>query len=103
MEGRDTPSRGLELTAKFLALNLSRWGLKPAGDNGTFFQRIPLRTRSWLPVRRQLWQEDARSRLELTTLHGSTMAGPPVRWSSLATVTVLVRTLPEGHRSIPRS
>ncbi|NBO65370.1 MAG: M28 family peptidase [Acidobacteria bacterium] len=45
MEGRDTPSRGLELTAKFLALNLSRWGLKPAGDNGTFFQRIPLRTR----------------------------------------------------------
>src|ERR1044071_2008707 len=42
MEGRDTPSRGLDLTAKFLALNLSRWGLKPAGDNGTFFQRIAL-------------------------------------------------------------
>jgi hypothetical protein len=43
MEGRDTPSRGLDLTAKFLATNLSRWGLKPAGDNGTFFQRIALR------------------------------------------------------------
>ncbi len=42
MEGRDTPSRGLDLTAKFLALQLSRWGLKPAGDNGTFFQRIEL-------------------------------------------------------------
>jgi hypothetical protein len=42
MEGRDTPSRGLDLTAKFLALNLSRWGLKPAGDNGTYFQRIAL-------------------------------------------------------------
>ncbi|HJU54742.1 MAG TPA: M20/M25/M40 family metallo-hydrolase [Pyrinomonadaceae bacterium] len=42
MEGRDTPSRGLDLTAKFLATNLSRWGLKPAGDNGTFFQRIAL-------------------------------------------------------------
>src|SRR5688500_4974998 len=39
MEGRDTPSRGLDLTAKYLASNLSRWGLKPAGDNGTFFQR----------------------------------------------------------------
>src|SRR5574338_1591829 len=38
MEGRDTPSRGLNTTAKFLAMNLSRWGFKPAGDDGTFFQ-----------------------------------------------------------------
>ncbi len=42
MEGRDTPSRGLDLTAKFIAMNLSRWGFKPAGDNGTFFQKIAL-------------------------------------------------------------
>jgi hypothetical protein len=42
MEGRDTPSRGLDTTAKFLAMNLSRWGFKPAGDNGTFLQRIEL-------------------------------------------------------------
>ena len=42
MEGRDTPSRGLDTTAKFLALNLTRWGFKPAGDNGTFLQRIDL-------------------------------------------------------------
>lgn len=45
MEGRNTPSRGLDLTAKFLALNLSRWGFKPAGDDGTFFQKIPLQNR----------------------------------------------------------
>jgi hypothetical protein len=43
MEGRDTPSRGLDTTAKFLAMNLSRWGFKPAGDDGSFFQRIALR------------------------------------------------------------
>jgi hypothetical protein len=43
MEGRDTPSRGLDTTAKFLAMNLERWGFKPAGDDGTFFQRIVLR------------------------------------------------------------
>ncbi len=42
MEGRDTPSRGLDLTAKFIAMNLSRWGIKPAGDNGTYFQKIAL-------------------------------------------------------------
>jgi Zn-dependent M28 family amino/carboxypeptidase len=43
LEGRDTPSRGLDTAAKFLAMNLSRWGFKPAGDNGTYFQRIELR------------------------------------------------------------
>ncbi|HMH42434.1 MAG TPA: M28 family peptidase [Pyrinomonadaceae bacterium] len=43
MEGRDTPSRGLDTVAKFIALNLTRWGFKPAGDDGTFFQKIALR------------------------------------------------------------
>jgi hypothetical protein len=42
MEGRDTPSRGLDATAEFLKMMLSRWGFKPAGDNGTFFQKIAL-------------------------------------------------------------
>ncbi|MDQ3063434.1 MAG: M20/M25/M40 family metallo-hydrolase, partial [Acidobacteriota bacterium] len=42
MEGRDTPSRGLDLTAKFIALNLKRWGFKPAGDNGSFLQTMVL-------------------------------------------------------------
>ena len=46
MEGRDTPSRGLDLTAKFIALQLSRWGVKPAGDDGTYFQKIALRSDS---------------------------------------------------------
>jgi Peptidase family M28 len=49
MEGRSTPSRGLDLTAKFLALNLSRWGLKPAGSDGTFFQRFGLQQRQLFP------------------------------------------------------
>jgi hypothetical protein len=43
MEGRDTPSRGLDTTAKFIGMNLSRWGFKPAGDDGTFYQKIALR------------------------------------------------------------
>jgi hypothetical protein len=56
MEGRDTPSRGLDTTAKFLAMNLSRWGFKPAGDDGSFFQKIGLR-RDYL--------EKAETRVEL--------------------------------------
>jgi Zn-dependent M28 family amino/carboxypeptidase len=43
MEGRDTPSRGLDTTAKYLASQLSRWGIKPAGDNGTYYQRIAMK------------------------------------------------------------
>jgi len=42
MEGRDTPSRGLDITAQFLATHLSHWGFKPAGDEGSYFQKIAL-------------------------------------------------------------
>jgi hypothetical protein len=43
MEGRADPSRGLDITAKFIATVLSRAGARPAGDDGTYFQRITLR------------------------------------------------------------
>jgi hypothetical protein len=42
MGGRDTPSPGLDATAEFIKLMLTRWGYKPAGDNGSFFQKIEL-------------------------------------------------------------
>lgn len=43
MEGRDTPSRGLDTTAKYIQSQMMQWGLKPMGDNGTYFQKIPLK------------------------------------------------------------
>ncbi|MGE0127460.1 MAG: M20/M25/M40 family metallo-hydrolase [Blastocatellales bacterium] len=49
MEGRDTPSRGLDLTAKFIAMNLSRWGVKPGGTDGTYLQKFALTSRRVLP------------------------------------------------------
>ncbi len=53
MEGRDTPSRGLDATAKFLAMNLSRWGYKPVGNGQghleRYFQRFPLNSRRVQP------------------------------------------------------
>jgi hypothetical protein len=42
MGGRNTPSPGLEKTAQYLADSYKAWGLKPAGDNGTYFQRYPM-------------------------------------------------------------
>jgi len=43
LEGRDTPSRGLDIAAMYIAEHLASWGLKPAGDNGTYFQKVPLK------------------------------------------------------------
>jgi hypothetical protein len=45
MEGRDTPSRGLDLTAKFIADHLSQWGVKPGGDDGPYLQKFALASR----------------------------------------------------------
>ena len=47
MLGRDTPSRGLDLTAQYIADEFKRFGLKPGGDSGTWFQRYNI-TRSRL-------------------------------------------------------
>jgi Peptidase family M28/PA domain len=43
LEGRGTATRGHELAAKFIATRLEGLGLQPAGDNGTWYQEVPLR------------------------------------------------------------
>lgn len=40
--GRSTPSQGLDAAAEFLKMNVEKWGFKPAGDEGSFFQKIAL-------------------------------------------------------------
>ena len=45
MGGRDTPSPGLEKTAEYFASRYREWGIEPAGENGTYFQRYPLARR----------------------------------------------------------
>ena len=42
MEGRDTPSRGLDITAHYIATQLKLWGVEPAGMEGTYFQPFVL-------------------------------------------------------------
>jgi peptidase M28-like protein len=41
MEGRGTGTRGSARAARFIASELERYGVKPAGDSG-FFQRVPV-------------------------------------------------------------
>jgi hypothetical protein len=42
MQGRNTPSPQLELTAKYIAAEFQRYGLLPGGDDDTYLQRYPL-------------------------------------------------------------
>jgi len=49
MEGRETPSRGLDMAAKFIAEHLSKWGVRPAGSDGTYFQKFALTSSRVLP------------------------------------------------------
>jgi hypothetical protein len=43
--GRDTGSPGLRAAALYLAGEMQRLGLRPAGDQGTYLQRVPLERR----------------------------------------------------------
>jgi hypothetical protein len=45
MMGRDTPSPGLEKTAQYVADQFRKFGLRPGGENGSFFQRYSISQR----------------------------------------------------------
>ena len=88
LEGRDTPSRGLDIAARFIALQLSRWGLKAMGDQAvgeqrSYFQRIPLRRDQIDPAQTSLLLNGQRFSFGegfLVTLSGyaGTVSGPLV-------------------------
>jgi len=42
LEGRGTGQRGGDIAAEYIATQFSLYGLKPAGDAGSYLQRIPL-------------------------------------------------------------
>src|SRR5258708_5865158 len=42
LEGRGTGQRGGDVAADYIGKQFASYGLKPAGDNGTFFQEVPM-------------------------------------------------------------
>jgi hypothetical protein len=42
LEGRDTGSRGNEIAARYVANQFASFGLKPGGENGSWYQRVTL-------------------------------------------------------------
>src|SRR5206468_3098357 len=84
MMGRETGTRGHLMSTAYIANELTRLGLKPAGDNGTFFQNVPM-------VRRAF---DEKSTISVggTTLHGGTdfiASAPSGAIPALGTVDVI--------------
>lgn len=42
LQGRDTPSPGLDISRDYIVSHLKQWGVQPGGDNGTYFHTFPL-------------------------------------------------------------
>ncbi len=40
LEGRDTGARGHEIASLYIAAEFQKYGLTPAGDDGTYMQRV---------------------------------------------------------------
>jgi hypothetical protein len=51
MMGRETGTRGHIISTAYIARELRRLGLQPAGDKGTFFQDVPLVNRPFDPTK----------------------------------------------------
>ena len=71
MAGRDTGSAGYERAARLVAQRFARAGLKPAGDGGSWFQRVPMEE---LSVDRAAFSMSGR---RLRFLHDITVAPAP--------------------------
>jgi Zn-dependent M28 family amino/carboxypeptidase len=52
LEGRGTGQRGGDLAAEYIATQFAEYGLKPAGDNGSYLQKVPLVGITTLPESR---------------------------------------------------
>jgi len=50
LEGRGTGQRGGDIAAEYIATQFALYGLKPAGDNGAYFQNVPMVSVHTLPA-----------------------------------------------------
>jgi len=62
LEGRGTGQRGGDIAAEYIATQFAMYGLQPAGDNGTYMQKVPMMGVT----------PDASSKFSFTSASGST-------------------------------
>ena len=68
LEGRGMGQKGSDLAADYLAEQLKRAGLKPAGEDGTFFQKVPMVGVKTLPQTTFVLRRDNGESTELKNL-----------------------------------
>jgi len=71
MGGRDTPSDGLNKTAQYVADEFRRFGLRPGGENGTYFQRYTIERRKFDATASQLTIRGATSSVSADFQHNT--------------------------------
>src|SRR5881227_238507 len=60
LEGRGTGQRGGDIAAEYIATQFALYGLKPAGDNGSYMQKVPLVGVTTLPEQSSFVLEPAK-------------------------------------------
>jgi hypothetical protein len=78
LEGRGTGKRGHELAARYVAAQFEALGLKPAGVDGTYYQKVPLREITVDPEKCALGLTEGGSTTELKWGEDFLMRGSPV-------------------------
>jgi Peptidase family M28/PA domain len=79
MEGRGTGTRGFQLAANYIRAQFEEMGLKPAGDNGTYFQNIHFRQSELLRDQCSLVIKRNGSEQKLVLDKDFVMVGDPLR------------------------
>ena len=68
LEGRGTGQRGGDIAAEYIATQFAEYGLKPAGENGSYLQKVPLVGITTLPE----------TQFALVPRHGSSVSLKPL-------------------------
>src|ERR1700736_5248782 len=68
LEGRGTGQRGGDIAAEYIATQFAEYGLKPAGDGGTYMQRVALVGITTLPETRFVLELMPRAEITLQPL-----------------------------------
>jgi hypothetical protein len=78
MEGRDTGTEAYQRAATYVADQFKAAGLKPAGDNGTYFQRVPMHETDL---------DTAHSSIEIVTSNNGALHSMPLKLLEEVTIT----------------
>lgn len=88
LEGRDTGSRGHEIAAQYIAARFKALGLEPAGDDGTYYQRIAFRRSTLIDSSASMTVDTGENTVELE--YGEEFLTGPSAYTTESSVTAPV-------------